>query len=199
MGAIANYDGPPLTIEIPVPVSAEAETTPSTSATLVISPSSAVSPVVGGQLAFALNITGGEAVAGYQATVQFDTTALRYVESSNGDYLPTGAFFVEPVVEGNLVKFNAASLSGESNGDGTLATLTFEVITVKASTLTLSEVLLSNNAGEKTVPQIENAQITEPTGLKEDVNNDGVVNIQDLVLVASNLGQAGQKQGRCQR
>ena len=31
-----------------------------------------------------------------------------------------------------------------------------------------------------------------PTGLKEDVNSDGIVNIQDLVLVASNLGKAGQ-------
>ena len=31
-----------------------------------------------------------------------------------------------------------------------------------------------------------------PTGLKEDVNSDGIVNIQDLVLVASNLGKTGQ-------
>ena len=110
----------------------------------------------------------------------------------NGDYLPAGAFFVQPVVEGNLVKLNAASLSRESNGDGALATLTFEVIAVKASTLTLSDVVFSNSAGKGFVPQVENAQITEPTGLKGDVNGDGVVNIQDLVLVASNLGQAGQ-------
>ena len=34
-----------------------------------------------------------------------------------------------------------------------------------------------------------------PTGLKEDVNSDGIVNIQDLVLVASNLGQTGQNAG----
>ena len=34
--------------------------------------------------------------------------------------------------------------------------------------------------------------ITEPTGLKGDVNGDGIVNIQDLVLVASNLGKTGQ-------
>ena len=33
---------------------------------------------------------------------------------------------------------------------------------------------------------------TEPTVLKEDVNGDGIVNIQDLVLVASNLGKTGQ-------
>ena len=39
-----------------------------------------------------LNIADGENVAGYQATVTFDISALRYVSSANGDYLPAGAF-----------------------------------------------------------------------------------------------------------
>ena len=157
-----------------------------------ISPSTAVSPAVGEQVVFTVKITSRGTVAGYQATMQFDTTALRFVSGANGDYLPAGAFFVDPKVEGNLVKLNAASLAGESDGDGTLATLTFEVITAKASTLTLSDVLLSNRAGETFLPQIENAEITEPTKLKGDVNGDGTVNIADLVLVASNLGETGQ-------
>ena len=71
---------------------------------------------------------------------EFDTSALKYVESVDGDYLPPGAFFVPPVVSGNTVTLAAASLSGESDGDGTLATITFEVIAVKASTVTLSDV-----------------------------------------------------------
>ncbi|MDE0427564.1 MAG: cohesin domain-containing protein [Candidatus Poribacteria bacterium] len=170
-------------------------TTPETSpigSTLSILPASVVSPGIGEQLALNLNIEGGESVAGYQASVRFDTTALRFVSGVNGEFLPAGGFFVQPKVEGNLVKLNAASLAGESNGDGTLATLTFEVIAVKASTLTLSDVLLSNKAGDSFVPQVENAQITEPTGLKEDVNSDGIVNIQDLVLTASSLGQTGE-------
>ena len=152
-----------------------------TDAVVSISPASVPSPNVGEQLEFMLNIIGGEAVAGYQATVQFDTTVLRYVESSNGDYLPNGAFFVPPIMEGNLVKLNATSLAGETGGDGTLATLTFEVITPKASTLTLSDVLLINSAGEIIAPTFD-----------ADVNGDGSVNIQDLVLIASNIGQTGQ-------
>ena len=52
--------------------------------------------------------------------------------------------------------------------------------------------LLSNSAGETFAPQVQNAEITEPKGLKGDVNSDGIVNIQDLVLTASNLGQTGQ-------
>ena len=167
-------------------------TTVASNTTVTISPVSVQSPAVGAQLEVRLNITGGETVAGYQATVQFDDTALRYVSGANGDFLPAGAFFVEPKVEGNLVKLNAASLAGENNGDGILTTLTFEVITAKASTLTLSDVLLTNSAGETSVPRIENGEITEPIGLKEDVNGDGTINIADLVLVAGALGETGQ-------
>ena len=166
-------------------------TAAATDATVSVSPASAASPAVGDQLAVSLNITDGEAVAGYQATLQFDDTALRYVSSENGDFLPAGAFFVEPKVEGSLLKLNSASLAGESNGDGTLATFTFEVIKAKASTLTLSDVLLTNRDGEAFVPTVENAEITESTQLKGDVNADGIVNIQDLVLVAGKLGQTG--------
>ena len=167
-------------------------TTATTDATVSISPTSVASPAVGEQLELKLNITGGEVVAGYQATLQFDDTALRYISSANGNYLPAGALFVKPVVEGNSVKLNAASLAGESNGDGTLTTLTFEVIAAKASTLTLSDVLLANSAGETFVPNVESAEITESPQLTGDVNGDGTVNIADLVSVASNLGKTGQ-------
>ena len=160
--------------------------------TVSLLPASVQSPNIGQQLKLSLKIASGENVAGYQATVQFDDTALRFVSGTNGDFLPAGGFFVDPKVEGNLVQLNAASLAGESDGDGTLATLTFEVIAVKASTLTLSDMLLSNRAGETFLPQIENAEITEPTKLKGDINGDGTVNIADLVLVASNLGETGQ-------
>ena len=156
-----------------------------------ITPTSVTSPVIGEQITFNLNITGGKTVAGYQANVLFDETALRYVSGANGDFLPAGAFFVEPKVEGNLVKLNAASLAGESNGDGALGTLTFEVIAVKAPNVALSDVLLTDSAGEAFVPTVENAEITEAPQLRGDVNGDGIVNIQDLVLVAGKLGQTG--------
>ena len=161
-------------------------------AAVSISPSPVISPTIGEQLTLNLNIAAGEAVAGYQITVQFDPTALRYVESSNSDYLPTGAFFIPPVVNGNRVKLASTALTGVSNGDGTLATLTFEVVAAKASTLTLSDVLLSDSEGDTVSPQVEGGQVTEPAKLAGDVNNDRIVNIQDLVLVALNFGQTGE-------
>ncbi len=150
------------------------------------------SAAVGEHLEHSLKIIGGEAVAGYQATVQFDDTALRYISSANGDFLPAGAYFVEPTMKGNLVQLNAASLAEESNGDGTLAILTFEVVSGNVPSLTVSNVLLSNSAGETFVPKVENVPTTKPIQLKGDVNGDGTVDIADLVLVASNLDKTGQ-------
>ena len=79
----------------------------------------------------------------------------------------------------------ATSLSGTSHGDSTLATVTFEVVAAKASTLTLSDVILSDSAGAGSRPQIEGRTGTAQRRWA------GVVNIQDLVLVASALGNTG--------
>ena len=183
-GALVLSVEPPLVVGTPEAVT--------TDAVVSIVPSPVVSPAIGRQLTLNLNITGGEAVAGYQVILQFDPTALRYVESSNGDYLPAGAFFLQPVVNRDSVELAATALTGVSNGDGTLAVITFEVMTVKVSTLTLSETLLADSQGSTFLPQVEAGEITEPPELKGDVNSDGIVNIQDLVLVASSFGQTGQ-------
>ena len=183
-----------LSVEPKVDVETEIETPEilTTDAVMSLSPSPITSPAVGEQLTLNLNIAAGKVVAGYQFTLQFDPTALRYVESSNGDYLPTGTFFVPPILKGNRVELAASTLSGVSNGDGTLATVTFEVLVVKASPLTLSEPLLSDNQGNTFRPRVEGAEVTEPPKPKADVNGDGIVNIQDLVLVASSFGKTGQ-------
>ena len=135
--------------------------TSSVSTTVRISSGAVSSPTVTELFTLPLTILNGKNVAGYQATVSYDTSALRYVSSKNGDYLPQGAFFVPPIVAGDTVTLAATSLAGASNGDGTLATLTFEIVAVKASTLTLSDVLLTDNAGGSSRPHVETTQITE--------------------------------------
>ena len=175
-----------------VEVDIETEVVPIIDAVLSISPSPVASPAIGELLTLSLNIGTDEMVAGYQVTLQFDATALRYVESSNGDYLPDGAFFVPPVVNRGRLELASSALAGVSEGDGTLATITFEVLAVKASTLTLSETLLSDDQGNTFRPRVEQGEVTEPPKLKGDVNGDGVVNVQDLVLVGLSFGKTGQ-------
>ena len=98
------------------------------------------------------------------------------------------------MVDGNQVTLASSAINAVSNGDGTLATLTFEVVAVKASAVPLSEVALVDPDGELSHPQIENGEVTEPPQLVGDVNDDGVVNIQDLVLVGANFGKTGENQ-----
>ena len=143
------------------------ELTPSatTNAIVSFSPSPVPSPAIGEPLTLSLNITDGENVAGYQVTVVFDTSALRYVSSANGDYLPAGAFFVPPVVDANRVTLGATALAGVGNGNGTLATLTFEVVDVTGSTLILSRVILTDSDGEYLPSLLASGRIVEPTVL----------------------------------
>ena len=160
-----------------------------TDAIVSISPASVRSPAVGEQLTLSLNVTGGENVAGYQMTVKFDPTALKYISSENADYLPEGALAVPGIVKDDTVTVAATSLTDESEGDGTLATLTFEVVSVKPSMVYLLDSLLTSGLSINARPRVEGAEITRLDG---DVNGDGVVNVQDLVAVTASFGQFGE-------
>ena len=201
--AIAGYNQG-FTAEIPVTAIEKSN------ATVSISPASVVSPAVGEQLTFSLNIAGGENVAGYQATVSFDDSTLHYVKSTNGDYLPADAFFAGPIVTydwlgdtflgepiwSGKVILSANTLAEASNGDGTLATLTFKVEDFKPSTLTLSQLYLVDSDGNRWEATTENGVVTIPPEPEEetvgDINRDGTVDILDLTIVAARFGQRGQ-------
>ena len=120
-------------------------------------------------------------MAGCQATVVFDPTTLRYFSSAIGDFL-SGGFSVASVVEEGYVTV-ASTASAGSNGDGVLGTITFQVVDVKTSELTLSQVSFVDPDGERLFPHTENgtvAHLTERVDavhIAEDVNSDGVVNI----------------------
>ena len=152
-------------------------------------------PAIGDQLTLNIGITNGENVTGFQAKVSFDKTALRYVNSYNGDYLPNDSFFVDPVIEGNEVILGATSLADNSSGDGTLATLTFEFVAIKESTLTLPEAAIVDSEGVRLPFFFKDISvIVGVPRLREDVNLDGVVDILDLTLVAASFGKTIDKQ-----
>ncbi|MDE0084517.1 MAG: cohesin domain-containing protein, partial [Candidatus Poribacteria bacterium] len=174
-----------------------------TSAVVSISPASVQPSTIGEQITVSLNIAGGENVAGYQATVVFDPDALIYFSSANSDYLSDGTFFTAPDVGENYVTLASAGAEGK-NGDGTLATITFQVVDAKASRFFLSQASFVDPEGERLFPCIENgtvgddtvkdSEVIEPVYRAEDINNDGVVNIQDLVLISANFGRTGENE-----
>ena len=165
---------------------------PSTRANITALPVDA--PSIGDKLIINIDITEGKDITGYQAKVIFDSTALRYVEGANGGYLPDDSFFVPSVVDGDEVILGATSVNDSSSGDGILATLTFEFIAIKESTITLSHLRIVDDVGEPLPYFIKNHIV--PVGvprLREDVNFDGVVDILDLTLVATSFGQGAEK------
>ena len=125
-----------------------------------IMPASVTSPAVGEQLTVEIQVAGVENVFGYEFTLMFDAAALRYVESANGDYL-SGAFFAPPMLKNdNQIALSAGAGAASEAENGTLASVTFEVIYRKASTLTLADVLM-DHGGSTSEPQAVNAEISE--------------------------------------
>ena len=186
--AIAGYSGETLTAQLPVTAIKQSK------ATMRLSPNPIVSPLLGKKFTVDLNITGGENVAGFQATVAFDKDTLRYVESAEGDYLPANPFFdANKRIGYSQIRFAATALEGVGNGDGRLATLTFEVIDVRASMITLSKVYIADQESVRWEVEVEGTEVVEPADdIVGDVNRDGVVNIQDLILVHVRFGLRGE-------
>lgn len=158
-------------------------------ALVYVSSTQTESIAVGEQMHLNIQIVGAKNVSGYELTVGFDPIALRYIEGGNADYLPADAFTIPPIVTENTVYMTATSgAEVVPASEGTLATLTFEVIAAKDSTIKLMDVILSDSAAMPLAVTARNGHIvaTElPTDW--DVNEDGKVNILDLTLVASNL------------
>ena len=127
-----------------------------------ITPNPVVSPAIGEEFSINISITKGETLGGYQLTLGFDPTALRFVSSTNGDYLTEGSYFVQPIVKDNSVTLGATNYADVSSGDGILATITYEVVDVKESTLTLSGVILTDSDGNRLSHLVGGGKIVEP-------------------------------------
>ena len=159
-----------------------------------ISPSPAELPDVGERLTLELEIADASEVMGYQATISFNPRTLVFLSSEPGDFLPAGAFTVPPVLNQNAgmdidsVTVAATSLVSPGKGSGTLATLTFLGIGEKTSAVRLWPIILIDPAGNRTFARVRHSQVVRSV-VPGDVNSDDVVNIQDLVLVASLFGQ----------
>ena len=144
---------------------------------------------VGERLNVDIQISDAQDVAGYELTVGFDPTVLRYIEGTNADYLPEGTFALSPIVLNGAVHIAATSVIGAAFArEGTLATLTFEVVAARESTLKLRNVILSDSAGMSLPVTTRDGRIETIMAFSVvDVNKDRKVNILDLTLVASNL------------
>lgn len=110
-------------------------------------------PRVGDTFTVNLDITEGVKVAGYQLSVVFDRGVLNYVSSANGSFLSENSSFATPIYDHRYiddeVTLSATSIGGEYEGNGTLATITFEVRGFKDTVIKLSDLLLTDKNGNE--------------------------------------------------
>ena len=109
-------------------------------ATLSISPTEIALPEVGEQFTINVNIDSKEQVRYYQLTLTFDATVLKFVEHSFSNYIPEFEDYTleDSMPDDGKVVLSPLSQSSTGIGEGMLASVTFEVIEKKASTIVLS-------------------------------------------------------------
>ena len=125
-----------------------------------IVPASVPSPAVGEQLVIKIDLAEAENVFGYEFTLSFDASALRYVDSANGDYLPGAFLSATPAAAGDTVSIVAGTGTASNAASGTLVSVTFEVVAEKASSLTLADALLEHG-GETSTPTAIGGEIVK--------------------------------------
>ena len=179
-----------------------------------ISPFLIKSPAIGEKLTLEVTIADADRINGYDITVEYDPTTLRYVSSNKGDFVSENASYETKknrrmkVVEFHDVSYphylnlvskdrdgrmedgkkgrgeedrdgrmeDGKSGRGEEDRDGRmeeeksgrLASITYEVIDAKTSTITLKDVRLEKGDGMIARPRIRDGKILAP---KQILNN----------------------------
>ena len=155
------------------------------------------SPVNSGG-SFTLRLSAEDIVdlAGWQTDITFDPAVLEVVKVNEGDFLKAGgegSFFLRGAIDntaGKITGISAARLSGGVNGTGTLLSVTFTAKTVGEARVTFSNFEAGNSRIEAIASNTPEIVITiEDSAFPAwDVNQDGRVNVLDLIQVAQHLG-----------
>ena len=157
-------------------------------AVVSVDPAEVESPAAGEELMVNVNIMGGADVAGYQVHVNFDTTALEYVSSANGSYvsdvLLSDAGTAADASDGNFRIYAAAKPGVVSDGDGTLATVTFKVLEAKASAISLTDVIISDSTSAPLDITIMDSMVTvagadDAADAADDAETDDAAEVDD--------------------
>ncbi len=151
-------------------------------------PAEIESPDVGEQFTVEIEIENSYRVGNVRGTVNFDSTALEFSGALRGDYTSQGVF-PDIIETENSVRLAASFPDDVQSGDGTLATLTFEVVGAKASTISLMGFVLADAEGNS-LPLITGDGVNVTVPSSEERSSDGQRNSVNSQQRKSN-GSAG--------
>ena len=136
-------------------------------------------------------------LAGWQTDIAFDSDVLEAVEVNEGDFLKAqdvSTFSLQGTIDntaGEITKLSSARFGSGVSGTGTLLLVTFTAKTTGETRVTLSNFFAGSSSGE--VISTDGPEIVITVEDRKypawDVNQDGQVNVQDLILVAQYLGK----------
>ena len=135
-------------------------------------------------------------LAGWQTDISFDPAVLEAVEVNEGDFLSVESgdtFFLQGTIDnaaGKIAGISTAKLKGGGTGTGTLLLVTFKAKAVGETRVTFSNFFAGSSSGEAILSDVPEIVITieDRKYPAWDVNQDGLVNVLDLILVAQHLG-----------
>ncbi len=153
-----------------------------------IEPLSVESPPIGRKLTFNVEMVDAENVIAYKFTCKYDSDALRYIPPTESSNLNT----TTQLVGKNTILVTGNASEDSVIDDGTIGTLTFEIKEPENVTLTITNVLLTHKDGKQTRPVETHAWVIKPELILEDANRDWQVDAADLEYVSSRLGQTGK-------
>ncbi len=130
-----------------------------TRAIVRIVPASMESPEIGERFAIAVVVDNAPNVRAYKLSVAFDPETLGYVSWQQGTYLSGDVFTAPAVIEIDRISFVSTASTTVESTHGVLLTITFEGVATKASTLSLSEVLLVGHDGVALPVKTEDGEI----------------------------------------
>ena len=136
-------------------------------------------------------------LAGWQTDIAFDSDVLEAVEVNEGDLLKAeeaSTFFLSGTIDntvGEITKLSSARFGSSASGTGTLLLVTFRAKATGETRVTFSDFFAGASSGAEIPSDVPEIVITVEEGafLTWDVNQDGRVNISDILLVSQYFGE----------
>ena len=158
-----------------------------------------------------VNIKGGVNIFSTYGYLVFDSAYLKLLDSKVGNYLGNRIINQPPVVSGDSINFGLTKTNGQSgsNGDGTVYQFRFVLtklpnnvpyLGAKQLFFSLANLTVYNNAGYQPLSFGYQSILKDTTLCRYyvpvwpgDLNNDGIVNVADLLPIGYFYGTTGTK------
>ncbi len=158
---------------------------------------------VGETFTLRLNAAEVDDLAGWQADIHFDPAILKANSVREGTLLKQnggGTHFRRGTIDNTAGRINGVSSTrltqGGVDGEGILLSVTFTIETAGETQVTLHDFVAGTSTGEMITANPIGITVgvkkRDPAYSPYDVNEDGIVNIEDLVLVASRFGETDE-------